>query len=241
MSGAATPRGPIELVCFDLGGVLIRVRESWEETLRLAGVAGAEVVARADAQAVARLMVAYETGRLETPRFFERAAELLAIDPEQARRAMDLWLDEPYEGFDPLLDRLDRAGVATACLSNTSAYHWELMMGQSHASLPLARLTFRFASQQLGWLKPDPRTYAEVERVSGVRPEAIAYYDDRALNVEGALARGWRACRIDPASATIGAIARDLEALGVVGEGAGARESSEGKPPGPDQPPKPRS
>jgi len=48
-------------------------------------------------------------------------------------------------------------------------------------------------SYELGAMKPDAAIYAAVERALGLAGEAIVYLDDRAENVQGGLARGWRA------------------------------------------------
>jgi glucose-1-phosphatase len=48
-------------------------------------------------------------------------------------------------------------------------------------------------SYEEGAMKPDPKIYAVVERLTGQTGENIVYLDDRAENVEGGLARGWRA------------------------------------------------
>jgi putative hydrolase of the HAD superfamily len=45
----------------------------------------------------------------------------------------------------------------------------------------------------LGWAKPAPEFFAEIERRSGFAPEEIFFLDDRAENVEAARDRGWHA------------------------------------------------
>jgi FMN phosphatase YigB (HAD superfamily) len=42
-------------------------------------------------------------------------------------------------------------------------------------------------------MKPDLSIYRSAERMAGVGPESIFFIDDRAENVEGARAAGWRA------------------------------------------------
>lgn len=46
---------------------------------------------------------------------------------------------------------------------------------------------------ELGCSKPDPTFYAGVEGRTGFEPHDIFFIDDRAANVDAALARGWRA------------------------------------------------
>jgi putative hydrolase of the HAD superfamily len=45
----------------------------------------------------------------------------------------------------------------------------------------------------LGWAKPAPEFFAEVERRSGFRSAEIFFIDDKPVNVEAARARGWHA------------------------------------------------
>ena len=49
-----------------------------------------------------------------------------------------------------------------------------------------------FSYEQLA-MKPEAKIYARLEEMAGRAGEAIIYLDDRPENVEGGLARGWRA------------------------------------------------
>ena len=69
----------------------------------------------------------------------------------------------------------------------------------SHSHFPFDRLTHAFASHLLRLRKPDDAIYAHVERATGARPDRILFFDDVEENVAGALRRGWRAHRVDPA------------------------------------------
>lgn len=62
--------------------------------------------------------------------------------------------------------------------------------------LPLDRLTYRFASHLVGAVKPDDAIYAHVERVTGVAPGSIVFFDDLEANVAAAARRGWRAHQV---------------------------------------------
>jgi putative hydrolase of the HAD superfamily len=104
-----------------------------------------------------------------------------------------------YPGAHELIDDLCRAGVRTACLSNTTHNHWRMMHDPSGPHfLPLARMTHCFASFQIGLRKPDERIYAHVEHVTGVPPAGIVFFDDVEENVLAARQRGWHAHRITP-------------------------------------------
>ena len=51
----------------------------------------------------------------------------------------------------------------------------------------------RFASQILGCAKPKSIVYEKVEKLLGVPPRAILFFDDRQDNVEAASRLGWNA------------------------------------------------
>ena len=55
-------------------------------------------------------------------------------------------------------------------------------------------------------MKPEEKIYAAVERATGHAGEAIVYLDDRAENVQGGLARGWRALLHETPEKTIPAL-----------------------------------
>ena len=106
--------------------------------------------------------------------------------------------------------------VRAACLSNTGPYHWELMNGRTPNYLPLAVLDFRFTSFSIGALKPHARVYAHVEQHTGVRPEAILFFDDDTENCRAASERGWTVEQINSTGDTAAQMRACLEELGVL-------------------------
>jgi len=205
---------PIDLVCFDLGRVMIRICDGWAHACEQAGVhAPAEAFGEAVHRRLLTLVVEHETGRLSDDGFFQGIAALVGLPAEQVARITDAYLIEPFEGIDPLLAELSAAGVRTACLSNTNARHWARMTAtRGPHALPLHRLDYRFASHLVGARKPEPGIYAHVEHATGTDPASIVFFDDAPENVDAALARGWRAHRIDhgPEINPVGQIRRHL-------------------------------
>ncbi|MFO0972148.1 MAG: HAD family phosphatase [Phycisphaerae bacterium] len=201
MKPAPTRHASARLVCFDLGGVLVHICDGWTDACRRAGVGPIE--SKTDPAAVAAHLAAathaLEVGRLPFTEFTQRVAAATGLTPEQVRRVAEAWVHGPFPGVADLLAALRNAGLATACLSNTNAYHWE-RMSASHGpvSVPLALLTHRFASHEIGLAKPDAAAFEHVERTCGVSGEAILFFDDRAENCRAAAARGWHACPITP-------------------------------------------
>ena len=190
----------IELVCFDLGRVLIPICDSWEQACRLTGVPMPDslrdpgVLKRAGA-----LVEQHETGRIDADTFDREAAALSGLTSGQVAMLSVAWIFRPYPGVTALIDRVVATGVRTACLSNTNDRHWEIL----NADLPLDRLDYRFASHLLGAVKPQPRPYELVESDTRIPPGAILYFDDHPPNVETGLSRGWQSVRIDPSGNTV--------------------------------------
>ena len=194
-----SPSG-IELVCFDLGRVLIPICDSWDQACRLTGVSmpkalrDPEVLKRAS-----ELVEQHETGRIDADMFDREAAALSGLTARQVALLSVAWIFRPYPGVAALIDRVVATGVRTACLTNTNDRHWEILNGD----LPLDRLDYRFASHLLGAVKPQPKPYEQVESDTRIPPHAILYFDDHPPNVETARRRGWQSVRIDPSGNTV--------------------------------------
>jgi putative hydrolase of the HAD superfamily len=208
----------VQLVCFDLGGVLLRICDGWQHACEVAGI----TVARRKLDAAVRgpltdLMARADLGQLDLHTFAAAAGPLLGVQPEHVVAVSNAYLLGAYPGVEELLLSLADRGVATACLSNTNASHWRMMNDPDHpAALPLYHLTHRFASHLIGARKPDPAIYEHVEDVTGVPANAIVFFDDLAPNVEAAWQRGWRAVRVDPAGDPVATVYQHLTDLGVL-------------------------
>lgn len=208
----------IQLVCFDLGNVLVRLTGGLREACAKAGVAFPE---RFDVGAAEReldvVMGDLECGRTEMDAFFDLAASRLPQFEAGALRAIyDAWIDGMQPGAEDLLRRLADDGVRTACLSNTSAGHWHAFLDPHGPYAPLGMLDAHFASHLVGVLKPDPRIYAHLEAQTGVEPSAILFFDDHPPNVEAARGRRWRAEWIDPGTNSVPRIERHLGRYGLI-------------------------
>ncbi len=218
--------GAIDLVCLDLGGVLIRICRSLEEALSKAEVQLRPPPGSSDGSFERldenndwrQLHHDYETGRCDVDRYFRQASAMTGATVAQTEAILKAWLHDPYPGVIGLIDQLTNkdAKADTACLSNTNAYHWSMMTQDGPTHLPLDRLDLRFTSFQIGAAKPDGEIYAHVERVTGVAPGRIIFFDDHRPNVTAAAQRGWQAHLIDPDDDTVGQINRQLTGCGVI-------------------------
>jgi len=193
---------PIRLVCFDLGGVLIRICRSWEEGCRAAGLDvryganGSGATGGAGWYASPDVTNLCQAGQISCDEFARRcsAATGNAYTPEEIMAVHDAWLLEEYPGVGDVVDRIHARGLETAALSNTNHAHW-IRMPEFPAVM---RLNSRFASHELGMFKPDPSIFREFEKRVNRRGDDILFFDDLPDNIQAARAIGWLAELIDP-------------------------------------------
>ena len=187
----------IKAVCFDFGGVLVRIARSWEEACTRAGLEPA-TFAGAEADMVRAVGPAAElqTGSIEFEEFIERSHEEGSNTPDrtQLRAVHAAWLIEEFSGMDQIIDRLNDLEIHTASLSNTDAEHWKTLRVMNGIS----RLQTQILSFETGCRKPDPAIYHAAEDLMDIPGSSILLLDDLRENVEGALRCGWQACLIDP-------------------------------------------
>src|SRR5207249_8903447 len=130
--------------------------------------------------------------------YFARMGDCdIGITLDELKSAFDAWLQGAYPGAVELIDELKCSGVLTACLSNTNARHWRQVMEEipQYADI-MRRLDLRFASQEIGYAKPEPQVYLHAQQRMNVRPQEILFFDDRLENVEGARGVGWNSEQI---------------------------------------------
>jgi putative hydrolase of the HAD superfamily len=181
---------PVDLVLFDLGGVLIEI-SGVPAMLELTGITSEEQLWRR--WLTCRWVRRFESGGCSETEF---AAGVVAdwqleLSPAAFLEAFEGWAIGPLPGAADLVAQT-RASVATGCFSNTNALHWH-----DHISAwPLAgQFDHRFLSFELGLLKPDTAAFAQVAGLLQVPAERVLFLDDNALNVAGAAAAGFQAAR----------------------------------------------
>jgi glucose-1-phosphatase len=191
------------VVVFDLGKVLLDFDY---------GIAAAKLALRGKlAPAPVRealdhspLLFRFETGLMTNEEF---AVEVCSICGFSGT------LDEFYEAFADIFTEikpmtamqagLQANGIPTCIFSNTNG----IAIGHIRRRFPFfAHFDNYILSYEHGAMKPDPKIYAAVERATGRAGEEIVYLDDRAENVEGGLARGWRALLHETPGKTIPAL-----------------------------------
>ncbi len=196
------------IVCFDLGGVLLRICRSWPEACHAAGVqARNEPPHRAADDKRREISDRHGTGDISLEEWATAVSEALqaAYSPDELKRIHRAWLQEEYPGALDLIEDLHRSGVATACLSNTNEAHWARLVHRQGAR-PLdgppeypaiLRLKQHFASHLMRLAKPDPAIYERFEHLTGHAGKSVLFFDDTRDNVVAARARGWQAEWVD--------------------------------------------
>lgn len=197
--------GPIELIVFDLGGVLIDIdRDGALDWLLQRGYRVAELedfVARTG-------LDAHERGELDADAFLARVNALLT------RPANPAMLARWWTGFFApqremlALARALRGAYRVCILSNTGSLHWARAREQfALDEVADAALT----SFEAGVRKPDAAIYRLATQRFGARPDRTVFIDDDERNVIGARAAGWQGVHHRDCATT----RRALRSLGV--------------------------
>jgi putative hydrolase of the HAD superfamily len=192
-----------KVVVFDLGKVLVDFDYR---------IAAAKIAPRAKltleqvrhAMDHSTLLYRFETGLMTNEQF---AVEVCSICGFSGT------VDEFFEAFADIFSEIQpmtemqaalRAnGIPTCIFSNTNG----LAVGHIRRRFPFfANFDHYILSYEVGAMKPDAKIYAAVERAVGQTGDAIVYVDDRAENIEGGLARGWRAILHETHEKTIPAL-----------------------------------
>ncbi|HTV17163.1 MAG TPA: HAD family hydrolase [Polyangiaceae bacterium] len=229
---------PSRVVCFDLGGVLVRICQTWAEACARAALPERNVEWLAsDAWRSRRRLPGdrYQSGQLECSAYFGELASLSdglfsAAEFEQIHWA---WTLDHYPGALELVRALNALpGVTTACLSNTNHAHWVRLVGADGKNEypAVAALRHQLASHLLRCCKPDARIYdlafnhfagaqasdAVASGLAPLRARDIVFFDDLPENVAAARAAGWTAFQVDPRGDTVTQIRASLASTGLV-------------------------
>lgn len=187
-AGATAQGQAIEVVLFDIGGVLAE----WTGLPVMRELTGAA----SDLDVAGRWLMSpwvrrFESGNCSEQDFAEGviAEWRFPFTPEQFLEKFLSWLDDPFAGAEQMV-RETKAHASVGCLSNTNSLAWREII--SHWPLT-ALFEHRFLSFELGAVKPDREIFGLVVEQLPVPPDRVLFLDDNAINVEGALASGFRA------------------------------------------------
>ena len=181
---------PVEVVLFDLGGVLIDFG-GVDAMRELAGIDDVDEVWRR--WLACEWVRAFERGHCSADEFAAGVVADwdLAIDGPAYLAAFSGWIGDALPGAAELVADV-RAVARVGCLSNTNAVHWV-----HWARWPfLHDLDFRFLSFELGLVKPDRDLFEHVAEQLPVDAAYALFLDDNLVNVEAAVAAGFQAAHV---------------------------------------------
>jgi glucose-1-phosphatase len=177
-------------IVFDLGKVLLDF-DYGIAARTLAGQSTASVQAIRALIDQSPLLLRYESAGINSREFFDEVREQIKYRGtyDQFSAAFgDIFAEIPE--MIALHDDLQAQNIPTFVLSNTN----EIAIGHIRARYPFFnRVRGLVLSYEHAVMKPQPRIYEIVEATSGCRAGELLFIDDRAENVEGAAARGWKA------------------------------------------------
>lgn len=203
--------GTIELVCFDLGGVLVRLVRGWEHAVEVAGIAMPEQTMLEEGWGRHHeLMTKLEVGQIDEGEYEQGLPGCFpGLACGDFLKAFDAWLLGVYPGVGEMVRDLRAAGRRTAVLSNTNARHWRVVL-EDPAYRDLHEMDWLLASHLIGCRKPEVEAYRRVEGETGTAGDRILFFDDKAENVEAARVAGWHAEVIDPTREGVGQVREQL-------------------------------
>lgn len=198
----------IEVILFDLGGVLVE----------LSGVTTMMRWSRLDEPEIWRRWLVstavrkFESGRSTADEFASTVVTEFELDttPQAFMEAFIQWPKGLYEGTDELLQHLAN-DYHLSCLSNTSYVHWQRLERETTL---LTCLDSHFASFQIGLMKPDIEIYRHVISALARPADRILFFDDNQVNIDAARSSGMNALL----AKGVGDVSRQLERLGLLDE-----------------------
>lgn len=172
----------IDLILFDLGGVLIelagvpRLLEWTNNSMSVEQLWKKWIMSPA-----ARL---FESGKIEPEEFAERMVYefSLPVSPAQYLQEFIYWPKNVFPGAIELLENLS-AEYTLASLSNTNKLHWKRFVNEMKVT---QYFSYNFPSHITGLIKPDLESYQQVIQKVGINPEKILFLDDNQINIDAA-------------------------------------------------------
>lgn len=179
----------IRCVVFDLGQVLSSPPGLFTEPARMLGVEPSAFEALYWAN-----RVAYDTGGTDAANWIPVLKALgKPTTPELVRTLAQtdarLWIEGMRPEALQLMKDVRASGRLVAVLSNAP-----FALDMALVDAPYAEdADFWFVSASMGMVKPDPAVYERVVEVVELRPDELAFVDDRPANVFAARQAGWAA------------------------------------------------
>jgi glucose-1-phosphatase len=186
---ATNDRHDIQVVLFDVGGVLVELGG----VATLLGWLGARITLPQLWTLWLRSpsVRAFETGRIDAAQFAAGVlAELrLDIDAELFLESFARWPSAVYPGALEMIGRIP-SHYRRALLSNSNVLHWRRVLDELGLG---ALFEHQFASHLMGKIKPDAEAFEHVLASLDCQPAQVLFLDDNQLNVEAAHGIGMHA------------------------------------------------
>ena len=180
----------IEVVLFDLGGVLVDIGGIGDLAV-FAGESSEDELWRRWLECP--WVRSFERGHCDADAFSRGMVDSwsMSVDPEVFLETFASWPRGLLPGAGELVRSIS-SSIRVGCLSNTNALHAE----RHWAEFGIADLfEDRFLSHEIGLLKPDLAAFEYVVEALGCPAERILFLDDNQINVDGARAAGLRSER----------------------------------------------
>ncbi len=187
-------RDDVQFVCFDLGGVIVRICRTYREALGRAGIDESKIH-WPPLDELPAVMNAYQRGEMNGCDYSHAVSRLVrgSLTPNEVLRVHDAVILEPYADVDVVVNRLNELPIRTAALSNINDRHWPLV----REIRAIRRLDHHVLSHEIGAIKPDESAYIAVEEIAECDPSSILFFDDTFENIEAGRSRGWQCVHVD--------------------------------------------
>jgi HAD superfamily hydrolase (TIGR01509 family) len=180
------PSDAIDVVLFDLGGVVIELG-GVAAMMELAGIDNYDALWQRWLSC--RWVRTFERGLCSADDFAAGVISdwALSVEPDAFLDAFRNWPIGPLPGAEALVRQVGET-VPVGCLSNTNTLHWN----DHFECWPIIDLfDFRFLSFELGVVKPDRDLFDRVADLLPAPPGRVLFLDDNLINVSGAAAAGF--------------------------------------------------
>lgn len=177
-------------IIFDLGKVLVDFDYS---------IAARKVAARSTKQVPdlqhflgsSPILARFESGLLTREQFFDEMRQITGFTSDIKEFVSDFAdIFVPIPAMIGLHEEVRQRGFQTYIFSNTN----DIAIGHVRQEFPFFKhFDGYILSYEVGSMKPQPKIYEAMEKMSGRRGADLIYIDDRPENIETGVARGWRA------------------------------------------------
>ena len=136
------------------------------------------------------ILLRFESGLLTRRRFFDEMVGATGFAGKLDEFVADF--ADIFVPIPPMIDlhaELRQRGLQTYIFSNTN----DIAVEHIQRNFPFFKNFDGYIySYQVGAMKPDPKIYGAMEKLSARRGREIIYLDDRPENIAAGAARGWR-------------------------------------------------